>query len=92
MNSSDHTPETPPGHEHEFTIIVNARERTVTQKTLTFDEIVVLAFGPPNYDASVYTITYRNGPEKKEKGTLLSGESVNLKSGMIFNVVRTDKS
>jgi hypothetical protein len=92
MNSSDHPSEAPPGHEHEFTIIVNARERTVTQKTLSFDEIVVLAFGPPNYDASVYTITYRKGPDKMEKGTLLSGESVNLKSGMIFNVVRTDKS
>ncbi len=92
MNSSEHPAQTPPGHEHEFTIVVNGRERTVTQKELTFDELVVLAFGPPNYDSSVYTITYRKGPDKMEKGTLVQGESVKLKSGMIFNVVRTDKS
>jgi Multiubiquitin len=92
MNSSEHSSETPSNHGHEFTVIVNGRERTVTQKELTFDEVVVLAFGPPNYDASAYTITYRNGPEKNEKGSLLRGEAVKLKSGMIFNVVRTDKS
>jgi hypothetical protein len=91
MSSSNPSVEKPAA-EHEFTIFVNGRERTVTQKELTFDELVVLAFGPPNYDTSVYTITYRKGPDKQEKGSLQPGDSVKLKTGMIFNVVRTDKS
>ena len=92
MKPEDPPPPSPPDQEREFTIIVNAREKTVAQRELTFDEIVILAFGPPNGDASAYTITYQKGPDKKEKGTLVQGESVKLKDGMIFNVVRTDKS
>jgi Multiubiquitin len=92
MNTPVNPPDTTSEQDRDFSIIVNARERTVAQKDLTFDEVVVLAFGPPNYDTSAYTITYRKGPEKNEKGSLLPGESVKLKSGMIFNVVRTDKS
>lgn len=92
MKPDDKPPENPPGQEKEMTIFVNGREKTVTQRELTFDELVVLAFGPPNSDTSVYTITYQKGPDHKEKGSLVQGESVKLKSGMIFNVVRTDKS
>ena len=92
MKPTETPPENPPGQEKEFTIVINGREKTVAQRELTFDEIVVLAFGPPNSDSSVYTITYQKGPEHKEKGSLVQGESVRLKSGMIFNVVRTDKS
>lgn len=92
MQPANQSPENPPGHEKEFTIIVNARERTVSQRELSFDEVVILAFGPPNHDSSVYTITYRKGPEHKESGSLVAGESVKLKDGMIFNVTRTDKS
>lgn len=92
MKPDDQPPENPPGQEKEMTIFVNGREKTVTQRELTFDELVVLAFGPPNSDTSVYTITYQKGPDHKEKGSLVQGESVKLKSGMIFNVVRTDKS
>jgi hypothetical protein len=92
MSSSNSSSTEENNAEHEFTIFVNGRERTVTEKVVTFDELVVLAFGPPNYDTSVYTITYRKGPDKHEKGSLQPGDSVKLKSGMIFNVVRTDKS
>lgn len=92
MKPIETPPESPQGHEKEFTVIINGREKTVAQRELTFDEIVMLAFGPPNSDSSVYTITYQKGPEHKDKGSLVQGESVKLKSGMIFNVVRTDKS
>ncbi len=76
----------------EFKIIVNAREKTVTKDRLTFDDVVILAYGPPNYETNVYTITYRHGPESNPQGRLVQGESVKIKNGMIFNVVRTDKS
>lgn len=92
MKPENTPPAVPPGQEKEITIVVNGREKTVSQRELTFDELVVLAFGPPNTDASVYTITYQRGPDHHEKGSLVQGDSVRLKQGMIFNVVRTDKS
>lgn len=92
MKPNETPPTEPPGQDKDFTIVINAREKTVNQRELTFEELVVLAFGPPNSDTSAYTITYQKGPEHKEKGSLVQGESVKLKNDMIFNVVRTDKS
>jgi hypothetical protein len=76
-----------------ITIIVNGRKKSVTSKQLTFDEIVDLAFDDPHRGPNiVFTITYRRGPDDKKEGTLLEGETVKVKDGMIFNVTRTDKS
>lgn len=76
----------------EYTIIVNAREKTVTKKELTFDEIVHLAYdNPPSGPQIIYTITYQKGVDKPQ-GELLPGQSVKIKDGMIFNVQFTDKS
>ena len=75
-----------------YKIFVNTREKTVTTHRLTFDQVVILAYGPPNYDTSVYTVTYRDGPPANPHGRLVEGQSVEIKNEMIFNVVRTDKS
>lgn len=75
------------------TIIVNGREKNVTSKELTFDEVVDLAFDDPQRgEYIVFTITYRRGHGNKPEGTLVEGETVKVKDGMIFNVTRTDKS
>ena len=43
-----------------FTVIINGRKKTVTDKTLTFDELVHLAFeDPPSGEFICFTITYR---------------------------------
>ncbi len=77
----------------EYTIIVNGREKTVTTKELTFDQLVSLAFeDPPSGEFICFTITYRRGRGNKPEGTLIEGESVKIKNGMIFNVTATDKS
>ncbi len=72
-------------------IIVNGRQKTVAKTELSFDEIVSLAELPtgPNM---FYTVTYRRGEGNKPEGTLVQGESVRVKEGMIFNVTATDKS
>jgi hypothetical protein len=76
-----------------YTIIVNAREKMVTTKTLTFAEVVALAFDPPPAGPNImFTITYRRGEGNKPQGSLVEGENVKLKEGMIFNVTATDKS
>lgn len=74
-------------------IIVNGRPKVVTEKELSFMDIVKLAFDPvPTGEFIVLTITYRKGHGHKPEGTLLEGQSIKVKEGMIFNVTATDKS
>ena len=81
------------GNKKSFTIIVNGRQKEVTAKELTFAEIVALAFdNPPTGENWVFTVTYRRGQGNKPEGTLVEGETVKIKEGMIFNVTATDKS
>jgi hypothetical protein len=81
------------GHGHKtFTIIVNGRQKTVSEREMSFDQVVALADLPtgPNI---VFTVTYRRGEGNKPEGTMVEGgEPVKIKDGMIFNVTATDKS
>jgi hypothetical protein len=75
------------------TVVINGRELEVDKKELSFAEIVELAFGTtPSGDNIIFTITYKRGHGDKPDGTLVEGDSVKVKEGMIFNVTRTDKS
>lgn len=81
------------GKDKGFTIIVNGRQKIVTEKKQTFEQIVALAFDtPPTGNNLEFTVTYRKGEDQKPGGTLVAGEFVNVKDGMIFNVTATDKS
>jgi hypothetical protein len=66
---------------------VDSRERR------RFLEVVALAFDPvptgPNW---VFTVTYRKAAGKRPDGTLIEGQTVEIKDGTIFNVTATDKS
>lgn len=96
--SNDHAPVRLRKDEHfysqrDFHIIVNARPKVVTERVLSFDQIVKLAFeNPPSGPNIMFTITYRNGPPKNPEGSLLEGQSVRIKDNMVFNVTPTDKS
>lgn len=79
-------------HDEDVMIVVNGREKEVSHKELSFNEVVALAEGLPSGPYIVYTITYRRGHGNKPEGTLAEGESVKVKDGMIFNVTATDKS
>lgn len=74
-----------------FEIIVNGRVKEVKDKILTFTQIVELAFDTVNDTNIIYTVTYKRGHGNKE-GTLVKGDSVKIKDGMIFNVTPTNKS
>jgi hypothetical protein len=82
------------GHDKSITIIVNAQEKTVSTDTLSFDELVSLAYdgNPPTGDNWSLTISYRRGQGNKPEGSLVEGETVKIKKGMIFNVTGTDQS
>jgi len=76
-----------------FTIIVNGREKIVTQHELSYVDVVRLAFENPQFNENiVYTVTYKRGPDDRREGTMVEGDTVKVKPGMIFNVTRTDKS
>lgn len=79
-------------NQKEFKIIVNTREKVWTEKKITYEQVVTLAFGSYSSDENVvYTVTYAKGEEKHE-GTMVKGQSVPIKDGMIFNVTQTNKS
>ncbi len=81
------------GHNKDFTIIVNGRPKVATTKEMSFAAIVALAFdNHPTGPNILFTITYRKGEGNKPEGTMVEGETIKIKDGMIFNVTATDKS
>ena len=77
----------------DYRIVVNAQQKVVTTKELSFPELIALAFdSPPSGPNIMFTITYRKGPHANSQGTLVEGTSVKIKEGMVFNVTATDKS
>jgi hypothetical protein len=77
----------------QYRIIVNGQEKIVDQHRLTFDQIVALAFDPVPQGPDVQiSIQYTRGPESNHKGTLVEGQSVEVKDGMEFDVTPTNRS
>jgi hypothetical protein len=82
-----------PTRPKKFVIVVNGQQKTVTTTTVTFEEIVKLAFpNPPTGQNILFTVGYEDGPHANPAGSLLAGGKVKVKDGMIFNVTPTDKS
>jgi len=93
MNMSDEKKHEEHGYSNDFTIIVNGRQKVVALNELTFEDLVALAFdNPPVGQNIVFTVTYRRGHGNKPEGTLVEGDLVKIKEGMVFNVTATDKS
>ena len=91
---TDNTPVETTRHEgkKEITIIVNARPKTIVDKALTFEEIVILAFNA--YDSNpdvIYVITYSD-KHSNSSHELSKDQMVKAKEGMIFNVTPTNRS
>jgi hypothetical protein len=75
------------------TIIVNGRPKPWEERKINYVQVVKLAF--PNYvenEATVYTVTYTNGPKQNEEGSMVKGDKVFVKNQMIFNVTATNRS
>lgn len=77
----------------EVNIIVNARPHIWKEVSISFEQLVVLAFGSyDNNPSKGYTVTYSRGWEPKPEGTMVKGSVVRVKNKMIFDVTATDKS
>jgi hypothetical protein len=80
-------------HHREVVIIVNTRDEKWGKPEISYGEVVKLAFPNQSLDPKdVYSVTFSKGPEHKREGTLVAGQSVKVKSGMIFNVKHTYRS
>lgn len=76
-----------------FEIIVNSRPRTVNARTVTFEQIVQLAFPGQHEPNVVFSMTYRHAASTPHAGELGAGGTVNVKKkGTVFNVTRTVQS
>jgi hypothetical protein len=66
------------------TITVNTRPHEWVEKTITFEQVVALAFPGQDYDPDGTTVEFTRG-EGKDK-SLRPNEHTNVKDGMIFDV------
>jgi len=90
MNNGNGTDQAP-GQNKTYSIIVNGRPREVTEHKLTYLQVVQLAYpGEQPTEKVVYTVTFSN-PHGHD-GTLVDGQNVEIKNGIIFNVKKTDQS
>jgi len=93
MNNSEEHKNEAPGQNKEFTIIVNGREKSWSFREITFIQVIELAFNTSEInDTTIYTVTYKRGEGNKPEGTMVNGDTVKVKNGMIFNVTPTNKS
>lgn len=74
-------------------VIVNSKPKDWSKDTISFEDVVILAYGKVSTDLNViYTVNYINGVPSKPEGSMLKGDIVSVKNKMIFNVTETNKS
>ena len=75
------------------TIYINGTPKVVPKERLTFEEVVALSFdNPPTGDGIQFTVQYSRGHSNNSKGSLVEGQSVQVKEGMEFDVTSTNRS
>ncbi len=74
-------------------IVVNGRRKMVTNRVVTYEQVVAIAFpdGPAGENVT-YSVVYSKAVAPKSEGTLAEGGQVTVKDGTRFNVTPTDKS
>ena len=73
-------------------IIVNGTAYEVTKGKITYEELLVLIGAPALPDGQRYQVVYSKGQSGKPTGTLIEGESVEVKKDMEFDVTPANRS
>ncbi len=82
-----------PEDHKEYNLIVNGQPRKWDQDKISYEQVVKLAYpNPPAGPSILFTVQYSRGPDQNPRGTLDPGQSAFVKSGMLFDVVPTNKS
>lgn len=80
------------GNGDQVTIVVNGRAKKWTKDTISYDDLVGLSGLPlPSGPNPGFTITFHNDPQHSD-GTVVPGQSVKVRNGMVFNVTPTNQS
>ncbi len=80
-------------HDMEFAIIINAELAVVPHETVSYAEVVNIAYPVPPGPDTTSTVTFRKAKEPRHEGILVEGETVEVKKeGTTFDVVPTGKS
>lgn len=77
----------------DYIIIVNATEHTIHDATVTYEQVVELAYpSAPSGPNITYSVTFEHAKNPKQ-GTLASGGSVEVKKrNTVFDVIQANRS
>ncbi|MEO7261781.1 MAG: multiubiquitin domain-containing protein [Jatrophihabitantaceae bacterium] len=76
-----------------FVIIVNAAQHTAESPLVSYEQVVGIAYPTPPTPDTRFTVTYRKAVAPSHEGSLVAGQSVEVKKkGTIFNVKATGRS
>jgi hypothetical protein len=89
MNTQDETAQDAKHHPKVHDIVVNGKPRQVEGPTISYEEVVRLAFPEGPFDI-IYTAAYTN-PHGHD-GTLAPGQKTAVHEGMEFRVRKTNRS
>lgn len=73
-------------------IFVNTTAHQVPKGTISFGDVVKLAYGIEGEAARGYSVTYDRGPDDKPDDVLPFGGTVKVKKDMRFDVFPTGRS
>ena len=74
------------------TIIVNGTAYDVPKERITYEELLALINAPALPEGQRYSVQYSKGNAAKPTGTLIEGESVEVKKDMEFDVTPANRS
>lgn len=79
--------------DHEFAIVINGQLAVVPQETVSYIEVVAIAYPVPPTPDTTFTVSFRKAKGPRHEGLLVQGQTVEVKKeGTIFNVAPTGKS
>ena len=77
----------------EYAIVINGELAVVPHETVSYAEVVAIAYPVPPGPDTTYTVTFRKAKGSRQEGILVAGETVKVKrEGTSFDVVPTGKS
>ncbi len=78
--------------DRDYDVVVNGELFTVEEETISYAQVIQLAYSTPPFAEPLYTVTFRKA-HKPHEGTLVEGQTVEVKKkGTTFTVIVTDRS
>jgi hypothetical protein len=77
----------------EYAIVINGELAVVPHQTVSYTEVVAIAYPEPPSPQAVFTVTYEHAEGPRHEGLLVDGQAVQVKKdGTTFDVVIAGKS